>query len=182
MIGMTSSIVSPATKRVVSFLKNLKVVAKSLSPSCRDNQISALLVIMCGPSLCYPWRRLSPTNSRRNICTPASKQGSLLNAIEARNSRFTARGNCGCRFVYRTRVGCLLREGSVKSRPACGFDSSAARRGNHLRINLCLPSYCAPPKAAGVSDCYDRYTAHTSAICVSLNFEFAVESEAAGAG
>src|SRR5687768_1211226 len=54
MTGMTSSIVSPATNRVVSFLKNLKLVAKSLSPSCRDNQISALLVIICGPSLCYP--------------------------------------------------------------------------------------------------------------------------------
>ena len=57
--------------------------------------------------------RLSPTNSRRNICTPASKQGSLRDAIEACNSRFIARGNCGRRFVHRTRIGCLLREGSV---------------------------------------------------------------------
>src|SRR6185503_15211371 len=50
-----------------SFLKNLKLVAKSFKPSWRDNQISASFVIiyfnpLCGPSLCYPWRRLSLTN------------------------------------------------------------------------------------------------------------------------
>src|SRR5215203_2383937 len=59
-MGIVSSILSPATKRVVIFLKYRKRVAKSFNPSWRDNQISALLVIICGPSLWYSWRRLRP--------------------------------------------------------------------------------------------------------------------------
>src|SRR5687768_2038381 len=85
MKGITSSRVSPATKRVVSFLKNLNRAAKSLRPSWPDNQISALLVTISriyerncrnihksapqhtkftsltgyGPSLCYSWRVFS---------------------------------------------------------------------------------------------------------------------------
>src|SRR6185369_9988836 len=56
---------SPATKRVVSFLKKRKRVAKSFNPSRSDNQSSESLVIiyfspLSGPSLWYPWRRLSP--------------------------------------------------------------------------------------------------------------------------
>src|SRR6185503_853692 len=154
IIGITSSTVSPATKRVVSFLNNLKPVAKSFNPSWRDNQISALLVVICGPSLLYP---------------------AFRDAIKACNSRFIARGDCGCRFLHRVGVGCLLREGFVQSRPAGGVYSPPARTGDYLRFNLCLPSHRTPPQTSGFSYCVTRYTAHAGFFCLRVNSKRALE-------
>src|SRR6185437_4096100 len=115
---MVSSMVSPATKRVVSFLKALKRVAKSFKPSLRDNQISAFLVIIISvrvvvcPCVILGGAFLPP--AKGGACTRASERGTCPDAIEARIGRFIACGVCGRRFLYRARAGCLLREGLVQ--------------------------------------------------------------------
>jgi hypothetical protein len=85
---MVSSIVSPATKRVVSFLKNLKPVAKSFNPfvAGQPNQrVSGdhYFSPCCGPSLWYPWRRLSPANQGGAFARERQIKELARNAIEA---------------------------------------------------------------------------------------------------
>src|SRR6185503_18034465 len=145
---MTSSMVSPATNRVVSFWKNLNRAAKSLRPSCPDNQISALLVTIESVFL-KPLSKVLVqsvqentdilrcailggffSNPRRNNCTPPAEQGTALNATEAGNNRLTTRRRGGRRREYRAGIGCTGSEVALEPGTAGNFNAPAADRDN----------------------------------------------------
>src|ERR1041385_1295229 len=178
---MASSMLSPATKRVVSFLNNPKLVAKSLSPSWRDSQIRALLVIICDPSLWYPWRRLSPTNQGGAFCTPASNEGTCADAIEARGDCFIAGGSCRRGFVHCARARCLLKTSPIKPGPARPIYFPVASGHHHLRIDLRLSPHRASPAITGFSDCGPGRIANHLAVHPDFDPDSAQRSRRPGA-